>query len=216
MRQLNVILEALIWNKKLINPEILSPNQYIMWGGIAGACNALISTPVEHIRIIMQNQSNVLDPRLRYTGSYDALKKIYRNHGFEKVYKGFLITMFRDAISFSIFFGSYEILKKELKKFNSDPHIVWLMWVGGVAGLLFWLPVFPLDVWKTRIQLDSFTAPKYKSLPDAFKKIYKHEGIGAFFNGLSPCIARAILASISTFGVYEITMKLISPDKQVN
>jgi len=68
------------------NPMNLSPLQYIICGMVAGFGNATIATPVELVRITMQNQSTILDPRLRYNGSLHVVKSFIELYGLNSLY----------------------------------------------------------------------------------------------------------------------------------
>ncbi|KAJ3335079.1 mitochondrial aspartate-glutamate transporter agc1 [Gonapodya sp. JEL0774] len=78
-----------------------------------------------------------------------------------------------------------EELKDSMKSFG----------VGSVAGALGAFSVFPLDVAKTRMQMQRFTttpggtlveAARYESIADCFKQIYRQGGIRALYSGLTP------------------------------
>ena len=45
------------------------------------------------------------------------------------------------------------------------------MLAGGLGGTAFWLACYPLDVVKSKIQIDSFTRPQYKGMVDCAKKV---------------------------------------------
>lgn len=45
------------------------------------------------------------------------------------------------------------------------------MLAGGTAGMLFWGPVYPADVLKSKIQVDSFTHPEYSGMLDCASKV---------------------------------------------
>ncbi|KAI8828607.1 mitochondrial carrier domain-containing protein [Chytriomyces cf. hyalinus JEL632] len=60
---------------------------------------------------------------------------------------------------------------------------------GAIAGVTEILVCYPLDVIKTRFQLQVSGAENaYKSLGDAFSKIIKQEGVGALYRGIVPPI----------------------------
>lgn len=62
--------------------------------------------------------------------------------------KGLNITLLREIPSFSIYFSTYYYMKEN--KYNELISV-------GVAGVLCWLPTYPLDVIKTRIQSNNFS-----------------------------------------------------------
>lgn len=76
---------------------------------------------------------------------------------------------------------------------------------GSFAGFFCWLSAFPLDVIKTKIQVDNITSPKYdeKSLIGNVKKMYSEFGFKGFYRGLSICLVRSIPVGGMGFVVYE-------------
>mmetsp|Transcript_41483 Transcript_41483/g.47849 ORF Transcript_41483/g.47849 Transcript_41483/m.47849 type:complete len:150 (-) Transcript_41483:106-555(-) len=148
--------------------------------------NTVVSSPVEHIRIVMQVQTNKAGSKGEFTGSYDALTKIYSRHGLLGVYRGWLITILRDCISYAAWFGCYESLKEASCSKDAPPSILWLMLLGAVAGEAFWLSTYPIDVCKTKLQADSFAEPKFRGIVDVFRKTYRAEGVVGFWRGIVP------------------------------
>ncbi|KAJ3414585.1 hypothetical protein HDV05_006324 [Chytridiales sp. JEL 0842] len=60
---------------------------------------------------------------------------------------------------------------------------------GAIAGVSEIVICYPLDVVKTRFQLQvAGTEGAYKSMADAFSKIVKQEGVGALYRGILPPI----------------------------
>ena len=209
------------------NPNLLSVSQLILWGMCAGAANAVVVSPVEHIRIVMQVQTNKSGSKGEFTGSYDAFKKIYitaslltdlslskkmmyQKYGLKGVYKGYTITLMRCSISWGAWFGWYESLKQLLLSYNPNPSIIWFMILGAISGEWYWLSSYPVDVCKTKIQSDSFETPKYKGIIDVFSKTYKAEGIRGFWRGILPWMMRTPITSGWTFAMFEISKKLMA------
>lgn len=81
---------------------------------------------------------------------------------------------------------------------SGNPSLPWYKNVvaGAVAGVCEVLVMYPLDVVKTRLQLQKGTAtaggPNYTSMTDVFKTMIKQEGFGSLYRGiLSPILAEA-------------------------
>lgn len=193
------------------DPLKLSVKQFIFCGAMAGAWNTFVSCPVEHIRIVMQSQTNKAGTKGRFTGSYDALTSIYRQYGLRMVYRGFIITMLREIISYGSWFGTYESLKAATTSPEKPGSLLWLMFCGSIAGEAYWLSSYPIDVTKTKIQSDSLDNPKYKGILDTMRKTYRADGWMGFWKGIVPCVIRASIASGCTFGTFELVMKFITP-----
>lgn len=47
-----------------------------------------------------------------------------------------------------------------------------LVVAGGLAGAAFWGPVYPADIVKSKIQVDSFTHPEYSGMMDCASKVW--------------------------------------------
>ncbi|EGF79105.1 hypothetical protein BATDEDRAFT_90092 [Batrachochytrium dendrobatidis JAM81] len=58
---------------------------------------------------------------------------------------------------------------------------------GAIAGVTEIITMYPLDVVKTRFQIQVGNS-EYKSIADCFKKIIKNEGAGALYRGILPPI----------------------------
>lgn len=97
---------------------------------------------------------------------------------------------------------------------------------GGLAGIVTWASIFPLDVVKTRVQtqvlssiprlegerrtlLDGHTTPKRLSSIEIAKQAYRNEGAGVFFRGLGICSVRAFIVNAVQWAVYEWMMKAL-------
>ena len=159
-------------------------------------------------------QTNEAGIKGEYTGSYDALAKIYQKYGLSGVYRGVGITLLRESISYGAWFGCYGTLKELTVPQGTNPSILWCMFLGAIAGECFWLSTYPIDVWKTKLQSDSFTNPKYRGILDVFSQTYKTEGFIGFWRGIVPWLSRAPIASGTTFATFELTKKLITSDSE--
>ena len=76
--------------------------------------------------------------------------------------------------------------------------------------MCYWLSCYPIDVVKNRIQAAPDTIPpQYASTSDAFRKIYRTEGVRGFFVGFTPCALRAVPANAAAFTAFETIMQLL-------
>lgn len=79
---------------------------------------------------------------------------------------------------------------------------------GGIAGIVTWASVFPLDVVKTRLQASTIaasaeTSPLLQPHTDRramnsfqlAREVYRTEGIKAFYRGLGVCSLRAFIVN---------------------
>lgn len=197
--------------KRIKGTENLSLFWLSTCGGIAGLANAVVSIPVEHIRIKMQVQGTKLIKK--YTGSFDCLKKIYAEGGLHAVYHGGLATLPRELIAYFCYFGTYEGLMQYTsnKYYDGDRSKIlnWqIMLFGALTGFGEWLPGYPFDVIKSKYQADDVKNPKYTSIVSCVKDIYRVSGIRGFYSGIVPCLLRAPPANAATFLGFELSLKL--------
>lgn len=79
------------------------------------------------------------------------------------------------------------------------------MVAGAVGGMSLWIAIFPADVIKSRIQVQSLK----RSMRSVGMEIIRKEGVLALYNGLTPSIIRTIPATSFLFLAYEYSKKLM-------
>ncbi|KAI0081981.1 mitochondrial carrier [Panus rudis PR-1116 ss-1] len=192
----------------------LTSGQYFASGVFAGLANGVVSGPVEHIRIRLQTQS-ATNPT--YTGPSDAVRKIWNGHGIAGIYKGQVITLWREATGYGVYFLAYEKLmqhemaSKGIRRDQVSPAKAVLF--GAAAGYALWAVIYPIDMIKSRMQTDGFSATdgqKYKSTIDCIRTVWRTEGIGAFTRGLGPTLIRSPFANGATFLGFEMAMRVLN------
>ncbi|CAH0560951.1 unnamed protein product [Brassicogethes aeneus] len=85
---------------------------------------------------------------------------------------------------------------------------------GGSAGFVEVCIMHPLDLVKTRLQLqnvkDKYDSQKYyNGIVDCFKKMYRHEGFGSFWKGITPPIMAETPKRAVKFFTFEQYKKLL-------
>lgn len=76
---------------------------------------------------------------------------------------------------------------------------------GAVGGMSLWIAIFPADVIKSRIQVQSST----RSMRSVGMEIIRKEGFLALYNGLTPSVLRTIPATAFLFLAYEYSKKFM-------
>ncbi|QIW95995.1 hypothetical protein AMS68_001513 [Peltaster fructicola] len=216
------LLEGVGYGETPEHPTALS-----LWtaGALGGLATFIVSAPTELVKC----QAQVSNPPI---SSLQVAKDIWRTSGIRGLYLGGGVTSLRDSVGYGFYFWSYEVCKRRLAAEDDDVHMQALkvLLCGGIAGVVTWASVFPLDVIKTRVQthtyhvsqatrtLDAETRPL---LPEAAKKnrptttqialeAYRSEGIAVFFRGLGVCSARAFIVNAVQWAIYEWMMNVLS------
>ena len=181
----------------------LSYGQFYLSGLVAGLANTPLSSPIEHIRIRLQTQPHGAN-RL-YSGPIDCVRKLSVSEGLlHGVYRGFPVTLLREAQAYGVWFLSFEYMMNADAARNrvqrSDIPSYKIAFYGGLAGEALWLSSYPLDVVKSKMQSDRFGKEvRYQSMMDCFRQTWRHEGMRGFWKGIGPTLLRAMPVSAGTF-----------------
>nr|KAJ3418674.1 hypothetical protein HK105_007993 [Polyrhizophydium stewartii] len=175
----------------------------IFWAGsISGFVNAFFSSPMELVKIRLQNQDASATPL--YRGPIDCIQKIFRTQGIRGLYRGLGTTLIRETPSYGAYFASFEIMSRMLLPKDADPNepTASMLLAGGMAGVVGWLSTYPIDVIKTRLQsIEEDRKPRYRNLINAYRIIAREEGHRVFFSGLGATAIRAFPTNAATFYV---------------
>ena len=173
--------------------------QNFIAGGIAGVGSRTFTSPLDVVKIIAQVGS------AQHKGFIGTLKNVIAEEGIKGLWKGNLVACIRlfpyNAIQFAAF-NSLKIMFTDSK--TGKLSAKWAAFSGSAGGIIATVSVYPLDMVKTRLTIQSKVNPKYNGIIDAFKKIYAEEGFLAFYKGLTASILGVIPFSGATFMGYEV------------
>lgn len=175
----------------------------------------LITAPFERVKIILQIQGQKqLAPgeKPKYSGGVDVVRQLYKEGGIRSVFRGSAMTLARDGPGSAAYFATYEYIKRSLSP--KDEHgnstgqlsLPAVIAAGGAAGVAMWIPVFPVDTLKSRLQ----SAAGNPTIGGTLKELYGKGGIKAFYPGFGPALARAVPANAATFLGVELAHKAMN------
>ncbi|XP_021256711.1 solute carrier family 25 member 47 isoform X1 [Numida meleagris] len=186
-------------------------------GGAAGAVRVVLMTPSEVAKVRMQTQRNthpsITSPqplsKPKYRGSLHCLKVIAKEEGFGGLYKGCSALLCRDCSSSAIYFLTYSSLCDWLTPAGKNkPGFLVVLLSGGSAGVLAWGLATPMDVLKSRMQVDESGQHKYKGLIHCARESVRKEGLKVLFKGLGLNCIRAFPVNMVVFVTYEAVLRL--------
>ncbi len=172
----------------------------------AGWTVSFVAAPIEHIKARLQVQ---YDAKTKlYTGPINCAKQLISQGGIAGLYKGLFSTMlFRT--NFFFWWGSYDLITKQLKK-RTDMSLPTInFWAGGFSATIFWVTAFPYDVVKQQIMTDSVVNPKYPTWWSACKSVYQRWGWKGYFRGFMPSFIRSFPTNAIALVVFEATMRVL-------
>lgn len=208
--------------RSLPNPNSLC-SQFVA-GVSTGVVQSLVCSPMELAKIQMQIQGQGQPkhyfpfwkrPQPFYNSPLDCLFKIYRLDGMRGLFRGLCATALRDAPAFGVYFAGYEYLTQIFTDSNGDVNTIGLIMAGGLAGVLSWVVVYPVDVLKSRLQADGIGNQRlYNGLCDCMKKSLISEGYKVMFRGLNSTVVRAFPTNAATFCAVTWVLMLFEADKK--
>ncbi|ELR15326.1 carrier superfamily protein, partial [Acanthamoeba castellanii str. Neff] len=193
----------------------LAINKIALAGAITGLATVAFAAPAEAIKARLQVQYSSAAGSARYSGPVDCAKQMYRAGGIRGVFKGTAITAYRDVPGNAIYFGVYEMVKRCFIPAGGSARDVGplpMMLAGGLAGTATWLTVYPLDIVKSRVQIDvtGKYAHGHRGLWQAYKEIVAESGsVRGLYRGITPALLRSFPANAACFLGYEMSMRLL-------
>ncbi|KAK3305561.1 mitochondrial carrier domain-containing protein [Chaetomium strumarium] len=166
------------------------------------------------------------------SSSWAIAKSVIRTEGIRGLYFGGTVTAIRDSVGYGFYFWGYELCSRWMRDLVPTGGGVMgteaarVLLCGGLAGIITWASIFPLDVIKTKVQAqlldrgavlsgDGERAPliggdakmgRRLGAWEVAKETYRKGGIRPFFRGLTVCSVRAFIVNAVQWAVYEWIM----------
>jgi solute carrier family 25 folate transporter 32 len=151
-----------------------------------------------------QKKSTPVGPRaLRYAGTLDAFRRVWREEGFRAFYRGSGASVL-GIVHVGIYFPLYEYLKVRLSSENNDFSV---SLASGTSKFFATTLTYPHEVIRTRLQCYN---PQAHSISSTIKTIWKQDGLPGFYRGLLINLVRAVPSAIVTFVVYENVVSFLT------
>lgn len=157
-------------------------------------------------------------PKTKPSYALDIFRKVYQAEGVRGLYRGMTSTVLREIPAFGVYFVTYEYLCRTFAALKGSPHCptYGLLVAGGCAGCSSWLANYPIDVIKTRYQVDGdFRGGqyhyRYNGYMDCIRQSLSEGGYRVLFRGLGPTLSRAFVVNAATFPVYTLCIRYLKP-----
>ncbi|KAJ8901059.1 hypothetical protein NDN08_004920 [Rhodosorus marinus] len=177
-------------------------------GSIGGFACAFVTGPVELFKVRQQVNEKKIGLR-----TVSLVKNMVAVDGFSGLYRGLTATLVRDVPSYGSYFWSYELIRRlYADRFGCSlaevPGFVDFL-AGGVAGCLSWTIIYPIDVVKSRLQMQGEGSVR-EGFFHCAKRIYSTQGWRVFGKGLGLTVARAFPVNATIFYFHGSTVKILS------
>lgn len=188
--------------------------------GAAAIISKTAAAPIERIKLLIQNQGEMLRKGTLdtpYEGVMDCTKRTMTAEGLGSFWKGNTANCVRYFPTQALNFAFKDKIKKQFKVSKSEPYLLSLgknILSGGFAGSLSLLFVYSLDYTRTRLANDLKSNKKggerqYTGMVDVYKKTIASDGIAGLYRGfVISCVGIFIYRGFY-FGIYDTVKPIL-------
>jgi len=196
-----------------------------MLSGIAALVSKTAAAPIERIKLLRQNQDELLRANrisTPYKGILDCASRVIKQEGIFSLWKGNFANVLRYFPTQGLNFMFRGYFKKTFKRSKENGYFLWFLSnlaSGGAAGASSLVFVYSLDYARTRLANDVASAKeggnrKFHGLVDVYKKTVASDGIKGLYRGFGISCVGIIVYRGCYFGFYDTLKALILPDSQ--
>ena len=204
-------------------PKKLSFLENFALSGIAAVGSKTVAAPIERVKLLIQNQGEMLRKGTLdtpYKGIVDCGKRTMQSEGFGSFWKGNLANCIRYFPTQALNFAFKDKIKQAFKTSKSDAQAIIFfknIMSGGIAGSLSLLFVYSLDYTRTRLANDLKSSKKggsrqYAGMVDVYKQTIAADGIGGLYRGfVISCVGIFVYRGLY-FGLYDSMRPMLADD----
>jgi solute carrier family 25 (adenine nucleotide translocator) protein 4/5/6/31 len=198
----------------------------IIWTFILSCISGLISktllSPIDRVKLLLQCQKVLLDKGVldtSYKGVLDCISRIYNTEGFLSFWKGNLSDCIRHILTQAL---SQTLKDRITKAFSNNTDNFYIKYFknllsGALAGCIFLLPIYSLDVCSARLALDIISAKdgqrQYSGIIDVYYQIITTEGVIGFYRSyLLSCLGIFVYRGLY-FTIYDALKPIAGNNK---
>ncbi|XP_050376850.1 mitochondrial adenine nucleotide transporter ADNT1-like [Argentina anserina] len=188
---------------------LLSIAKSLVAGGVAGGVSRTAVAPLERLKILLQVQN---PHSIKYNGTVQGLKYIWRTEGFRGLFKGNGTNCARIVPNSAVKFFSYEEASKGILWFyrqqtgneNAQLTPFLRLGAGACAGIIAMSSTYPMDLVRGRLTVQTENSPRhYRGIFHALSTVFREEGPRALYKGWLPSVIGVIPYVGLNFAVYE-------------
>jgi solute carrier family 25 (adenine nucleotide translocator) protein 4/5/6/31 len=210
-------------SESLKESDKLTFAENFLLSGAAAIVSKTIAAPIERVKLLVQNQGEMLKSgRLAtpYKGVVDCTMRTYAEEGFASFWRGNMANVLRYFPTQALNFAFKDKIKQAFKASKSDSNAVAFtknVVSGGVAGALSLSFVYSLDYARTRLASDNKSAKKggerqFNGLADVYKKTIATDGVAGLYRGFVISCVGIIIYRGCYFGFYDTLKPLMLGD----
>ncbi|CAL8276633.1 unnamed protein product [Merluccius merluccius] len=171
--------------------------RHLVAGGGAGAVSRTCTAPLDRLKVLMQVHSSRSNS-MRIAGGFNHM---LREGGVRSLWRGNGINVIKIVPETAIKFMAYEQIKRLIGSNQETLGIAERLVAGSLAGAISQSSIYPMEVLKTRLALRK--TGQYHGIADCAKRIFRNEGLAAFYKGYVPNMLGIIPYAGIDLAVYE-------------
>jgi len=198
----------------------LSFAENFLLSGTAAIVSKTIAAPIERVKLLVQNQGEMLKTgRLAtpYKGVVDCTVRTFNEEGFASFWRGNTANVLRYFPTQALNFAFKDKIKQAFKVSKKDSAATAFyknVVSGGVAGALSLTFVYSLDYARTRLASDNKAAKKggerqFNGLLDVYKKTIASDGFAGLYRGFVISCVGIVVYRGCYFGFYDTLKPLL-------
>ncbi|XP_031843978.1 dephosphocoenzyme A carrier isoform X2 [Nomia melanderi] len=157
------------------------PGLNFLAGALAGITSQGATYPLDLMRARM-----AVTQKAEYKTLRQVFVRIYMEEGILAYYRGFTATLLGVIPYAGCSFFTYDLLRHLLTVYTvAIPGFSTSLICGGIAGMVAQTSSYPLDIIRRRMQTSAVKGKHYHTISSTIRKIYREEGLMAFYKGLS-------------------------------
>ncbi|KAF2467458.1 mitochondrial 2-oxodicarboxylate carrier protein-like protein [Lindgomyces ingoldianus] len=187
-------------------------------GAVAGISEIVARYPLDVVKTRIQLQHGKSIDGHGYSGVLDCFRKIIKNEGVARLYRGITAPILMEVPKRAIKFSSNDTFAPLYQRLFNAPSLTQPLAIltGASAGATESLVVVPFELLKIRLQ-DKTSASRYSGLLDCLVKVVRHEGPLALYNGFEATLWRHIVWNAGYFGcIFQVRAQLPQPESSQN
>jgi len=189
--------------------------------GAAAVISKTIAAPIERVKLLVQNQNEMLKTgRLAtpYKGVVDCTRRVIAEEGVVSLWRGNLANCLRYFPTQALNFAFKDQIKAMFSSKKTDSNATKFgknIASGGVAGALSLAFVYSLDFARTRLANDAKSKGgerEFNGLIDVYRKTLKTDGVAGLYRGFVISCVGIIVYRGCYFGFYDTLKPMLLGD----
>jgi len=193
-----------------------------MLSGVAAAISKTSSAPIERVKLLIQNQQEMLKQGTitePYKGVIDCTKRVMKTEGLYSFWRGNLVNVIRyfptQALNFA-FKDTFEAIFDTSKDKHYYQTVGKNIISGGIAGSISLVFVYSLKYCRTRLANDAVSKSgqrQFKGMIDVYVKTIKSDGIHGLYRGFVITCVGVFIYRGMYFGLYDSFKPILLGDQ---